>query len=131
VCSSDLFDAAKGVVLEGTLALPETKEQTRRGLYIECGKDSGVAILLNAAGAAELGPMRGDGLGCKAEKAVDREMTFGKPARFRLLLKHSLLEFYLDDILIECFSLPQSATGRIGLMGAESFGTLNAWHAER
>jgi hypothetical protein len=54
-------------------------------------------------------------------------MAFGKPARFRLLLKHSLLEFYLDDILIECFSLPQDATGRIGLIGAGAVRVLGAW----
>jgi hypothetical protein len=42
------------------------------------------------------------------------------------------LEFYLDDILIECFSLPADATGRIGLIrGSDSraIGNLKAWHA--
>jgi hypothetical protein len=42
------------------------------------------------------------------------------------------LEFYLDDILIECFSLPADATGRIGLIrGSDSraIGKLKAWHA--
>ncbi|MHC4983439.1 MAG: hypothetical protein ACYTF6_09780 [Planctomycetota bacterium] len=29
-----------------------------------------------------------------------------------------LIEFHLDDILIECYSLPAAATGRIGLIGA-------------
>ncbi len=54
-------------------------------------------------------------------------MTFGRPARFRLLVKHSLIEFYLDDILIECYSLPQDATGRIGLIGGgEAIGKLRA-----
>jgi len=121
------LDVDNGVILEGTLALPETQDQSRRGLYIECGNDSGAAILVNAAGAAELGPMRADGSGFKAEKGVDREMTFGKPARFHLLLKQSLLEFYLDDILIECFSLPQNATGRMGLIGADAIRQLSAW----
>ena len=57
-------------------------------------------------------------------------MRFGRPARFRLLLKDSLLEFYLDDILIECFSLPARATGRLGLItGGDpgAIGTLRAW----
>ena len=44
-------------------------------------------------------------------------MVLRPTARFRLLLKHSLLEFYLDDLLIECFSLPEPATGRIGVVG--------------
>ena len=57
-------------------------------------------------------------------------MTFGRPAKFRLLLKGSLLEFYLDDILIECFSLPAESTGRIGLLkghAPKSIGNLKAW----
>jgi hypothetical protein len=54
-------------------------------------------------------------------------MAFGKPAKFRLLLKQSLLEFYLDDILIECFSLPQNATGRMGFIGTDAVRQLSAW----
>lgn len=61
-------------------------------------------------------------------KRVDREMTFTNPARFRLLLKGSLMEFYLDDILIESFALPGEASGRIGLINSsETLGTLKAW----
>jgi hypothetical protein len=87
--------------------------------------------LLDARGAAELGSIRANGTEFKAEKRVDREMTFGRPATFRLLLKETLLEFYLDDILIECFTLPADATGRIGLIrGSDSraIGELKAWH---
>ena len=57
-------------------------------------------------------------------------MSFGKQASFRLLLKRSLLEFYLDDILIECFSLPAKATGRIGLIqgsGQSIVKDIQAW----
>jgi hypothetical protein len=61
-------------------------------------------------------------------KCVDREMTFANPARFRLLLQGSLMEFYLDDNLVESFALPAKATGRIGLINsAETLGTLKAW----
>ena len=52
------------------------------------------------------------------EKRVDREMKFTNPARFRLLLKGSLMEFYLDDILIESFALPAEASGRIGVINS-------------
>ncbi len=124
------FDVESGVILEGTLALPEKKGTPRRGLYIECGKDRGVAILVGATGRAELGPMQPDGSGFRPEKKVDREMAFGKDTKFRLLLKHSLLEFYLDDILIECFSMPAGATGRVGLLQGGKPGSirgLGAW----
>jgi hypothetical protein len=122
------FDVDKGIILEGTLALPPSKEAKRRGLYVEYGSGDGVGVLLDSDGAAELGTIQSDGTGFKVIKGVDREMEFGKPARFRLLLKYSVIEFYLDDILIECFSLPGPATGRIGAIGEVS--DLRAWVAE-
>ena len=105
----NVFDVEQGMILEGDLALPG-------GLYIQCEEDQGSAIMVDANGVAELGPMKADGSGFESEKRVDREMSFGESAAFRLLLENSLLEFYLDDILIECFSLPAKATGRIGLI---------------
>jgi len=124
------FDIESGVVLEGTLALPPSREAKTPGLYIECGHGRGAAMLVGVDGVSELGPIAADGSGFKCEKRVDREMRFGETARLRLLLKRSLLEFYLDDILIECYSLPAVATGRIGLIQGErgdSVRGLKAW----
>jgi hypothetical protein len=92
-------------------------------------------VLIDHSGVAELGSMQANGEDFKIGerkkrdlKRVDREMTFASPARFRLLLKGPLMEFYLDDILIESFALPANATGRIGLINsAETLGTLKAW----
>ncbi len=109
VMLENVLDVEQGTILEGNLMLPG-------GLYIQCEEDQGSAIMVDANGVAELGPMKADGSGFESEKRVDREMSFGEPVAFRLLLEHSLLEFYLDDILIECFSLPAKATGRIGLI---------------
>jgi len=124
----NVFDVDKGIILEGTLALPPSQDADRNGLYVECSSDGGVGILLAFNGAAELGTIQADGTSFKAIKGVDREMEFGKPARFRLLLKYSLIEFYLDDILIECFSLSAKSTGRIGAIGEVS--DLRTWMAE-
>ena len=74
--------------------------------------------------------MKADGAGFRPEKTVDREMRFGAPARFRLVLKGVLMEVYLDDFLIECYSLPAPATGRLGLIPGNqrnSIGALRAW----
>ncbi len=123
------LDAAAGFVLEGRLSLPKPLG-AQRGLYIEHGKSDGTAILFHSDGRAELGSMRADGTGLKPEKTVDREMRFDTPARFRLIMKGSLLEVYLNDYLIECYSLPSPATGRIGLIPGNqwnSIGALKAW----
>jgi len=134
-----IFDTSKGIILEGTLRLPKGKEEPRSGLYIECGDLGGAGVLIDHSGVAELGPIQANGedfeisernmRGKKQNpKRVDREMTFANPAKFRLLLKGPLMEFYLDDILIESFALPANATGRIGLINsAETLGTLKAW----
>ena len=122
------FDVKRGSILEGSLRLPKDKDAQRSGLYIECLNNRGAAVLVDSAGVAELGPMQAHGTGFKAEKRIDREMKFGAPTRFRLLVKGSLMEFYLDDILIESFALPGNATGRIGLINAlDTMGTLKAW----
>ena len=133
------FDLKRGTILEGNLRLPKDKNANRSGLYIECVNNQAAGVLIDHAGVAELGPMQADGSFVKVrkrhnrypkgvEKRVDREMTFTNPARFRLLLKGSLMEFYLDDILIESFALPAEASGRIGVINsAETLGTLKAW----
>ena len=132
------FDVKGGTVLEGSLRLPEDKSQPRSGLYIECANNQGAAVLVDHAGVAELSSMSANGTVLKIEepkkskhpdlKRVDREMSFTNPARFRLLLKGSLMEFYLDDILIESYALPAEASGRIGLINSsDTLGTLKAW----
>ncbi|MHB8865587.1 MAG: LamG-like jellyroll fold domain-containing protein [Pirellulaceae bacterium] len=130
VLSKEKLDTARGVIVEGTLKFPVGAEAKPHGLYVECGLEQGVAILVAASGTTEIGPIRGDGTGFTCEKQVDRQWPFGLQASFRLLIKHSLLEFYLDDLLIECFSLPEPATGRIGVMGseAEDVSDLKVWY---
>ena len=122
------FDLQRGLVLEGELSLP-VADDAGCGLYIECEGGGGVAIVFDSTGAAELGTINADGSGFDVEIAEDRKMTFGERAAFRLLLKGQLLEVYLGDFLIECFSLPRAATGRVGLIGADaaSLDGLRAW----
>jgi hypothetical protein len=125
------FDVARGVIVEGVLTLPATPEAKPNGFYIQCAPDRGVAILVAATGVTEIGPLQADGTGSQCEKQVDRQWPFGPTARFRLLLKNSFMEFYLDDMLIECFSLPGPATGRIGTVcgsGVECVSDLKAWY---
>ncbi len=124
------LDVDQGVILEGTLAVPKSKDSPLNGLYIKCEEDQGSAILVGFDGVVDLGAMQADGSDFESEKHVDREMSFGKQVSFRLLLKHSLLEFYMDDILMECFSLARKATGRVGLIqgsGQDAVKDIRAW----
>ncbi|MFH1571477.1 MAG: hypothetical protein ABIL09_26030 [Gemmatimonadota bacterium] len=108
------LDAAGGALVEGRWDLSCSDGPGRGGLYIECEGPLGAAIFVSADGRAELGAMGPDGAGFQVEKTVDRELDFGSAPTCRLALQHSLLELYLGDCLIECFSLPARATGRLG-----------------
>ena len=70
------------------------------------------------------------GSGEKVRVRGYRDWPFGATARFRLLLKGSLMEFYLDDLLMRSISLPQEATGHIGILPAgdpAAVTALKAW----
>ena len=123
------FDAEGGVVLEGRIVLPEVGSKSLTALYIACAHNEAVAIALSVDGSMEIGPIRADGTDFRPDKKVDREVEFRSPAPFRLLLEHSLLQFYLDDILMAGYSLPACATGWIGLIGEVT--VERAWHCSR
>jgi hypothetical protein len=112
---SDHVDVERGIILEGILAIP-SGDSPPSGLYIETGGDRGVAILVGAAGVTEFGSVDADGSGFDADDRVDRAMVPGRTSHFRLLLRDALLEFYLDDTLIQCYSAPRVPTGRLGVI---------------
>ena len=96
--------------------LPPTAYAARRGLYVECAGGEDLAVLLDDRGRAEYLRI-GRGGGSEAvDCRTDREVSFGAVVRVRLVLQHELTELYLDDVLIECVSLPGVATGRMGLV---------------
>ncbi len=54
----------------------------------------------------------------------------GQSTQFRLLVRQSLLEFYLAERLVQCYSLPPQASGRLGLVfesGQAGFDGFRAW----
>jgi hypothetical protein len=121
------FDTETGLVLEGTLPAAPGEATRPVGLYVEHGQNVGTAIVLHRDGVVEIGPMDGEGGGFKPENRIDRQMPVAATPRFRLVLKQMLLEFYLDDVLIQCYSLPALASGRIGALGGR-IADVKAWH---
>jgi hypothetical protein len=130
--SQTLLPAADGVVLEGTLDIPEipVPHGRRPGLYIEWDENRGSYIVVGHGGDTEFGIMHLNAGKPDPEDTIRRERAFSGPARFRLLLKQSVLEFYLDDLYIQSYSLAEKATGRIGLLApASGIRSLRAWRA--
>jgi len=123
---ANTFDPGAGLVLEGTVTMPALTDRKPVGLFIEHADRSGTALLVRPGGVIEIGSMQADGAGFAVKSRVDRELSLRPAARFRLLMKYSLVEFYLDDHLIQCWSVPGSPTGRIGLIG-RGIDDLHAW----
>ena len=62
------------------------------------------------------------------QQSVDRQLPPKPQARFRALVRHSLVELYLDDVLMNVFTLPKPASGRIGFLNnASGISDLKAW----
>lgn len=122
------LDTKKGIIIEGLLELPESKNEKPAGIFISGGKVLGSSILVHARGVCKFGEMNNDGSQWDPVISVDREIDLGVLSSFRLLLKESLLEFYINDILMECYSMPFAATGKVGLIG--NFSDLRVWNCK-
>lgn len=111
------FETNQGMVLEGEMTLPGK-------LMINSDSETGIGIIVNDKGLTEIGPIKADWNGFKCEERVDREMSFGVSPRFRLLLNHTMLEFYLDDIFIQCYTMEKAS---IGTISHQNVGNLKLW----
>ena len=126
------FDLERGIVLEGTLEIYEPpKRWSGIGVFVEKHphRAQGTAILAQTRGRTEIGPMK-QGNDFRPDDVTEKGIASGTRTSFRLLLRHSLVEFYLDDLLIQCYSLPDEATGRLGLVfesGRAVFEDVKAW----
>ncbi len=122
------LDVTAGVVLDGVLTLPPSAEEPLAGVYIECAGSESVAICGASDGTARTGAIRPDGSDFRPDKHVARDIRLPDRAAFRLLIEHSLVEFYLDDVLMDSYSLPSAATGRIGFLGQAD--NVHAWRTK-
>jgi hypothetical protein len=111
-CAQPLwFDPVTGILLEGRLELPGS-------LFIGNGEGPGTWIGVGASGVTEIGPCSQDGTTFHCEESVDRQVLFPASPRFRLLLRQTMLEFYLDDLLIQCYMMESPADGSITCQNA-------------
>jgi hypothetical protein len=110
-----------GIILEGRIELPSpSAPDAPCGLFIGTAPDEGTAILLAKNGSARVGRLARTGQGFELHIGINREFDFERAPSFRLVLERGLLEFYLADILIHCYSLPVPHDGRIGVIGCAS-----------
>ena len=103
--------ADTGLILEGTLALPGS-------LFIGTKGEAGVSIAVDTDATTRIGPTAQDGVLANCEEEVNREISLGPCPRFRLLLRHTMLEFYLEDLLVQCYTMARPMNGTISCHNA-------------
>lgn len=136
-----IFDIHQGIVLEGTVEIHKPpKRWSGAGIYIELEQTGepheGIVIMAQTRGCTEVMTLKYRTAFLNDKGAVTRVFRAeigaeqGKKHRFRLLLRRTMTEFYLDDLLVQCYSLPGEPTGRIGIAlesGRAVFENLRAW----
>jgi hypothetical protein len=117
------LDTTAGIIVEGGVALPADGAPT--GVWLGMRDGGRVRILLGPQGVTCIGAVDASSTEMAVEETVDRETAFPARCPFRLLVKHSLVEFYLNGVLMQCYSMPARSDGRLGVMG--SVDRLRAW----
>lgn len=127
------FDVERGIVLEGWFAGLQQGRflALNQGLYVEFAPGQGAGVMVAPHGLHQLGIMHAGRMEFRTDSFINRQMPCGANPHFRLLLRHSLLELYLNDHLVQCYSLPRRATGRIGYIhngNRHGIADLKAWN---
>ena len=117
---SDTYDLQSGIVLEGKLAIfPSERPWGGIGLYIETegAENGGTGIMMETRGKTELGrissPERG---GFVPSLSYPTGILAGRDHQVRMLARRTMIELYIDDLLVCCHSLDAQPTGRLGLI---------------
>ena len=136
------FDIQKGIILEGSMKIESINKHCGGiGIFIEEEKEKlqGTAIVARTEGKTEIGPLKvsfihdQSYLGLSSfnpDDIVEGSIIADKDNAFRLILRGAMVEFYIDDVLIQCHSLPVMPTGRIGLVfesGRVCFKNFKMW----
>jgi hypothetical protein len=132
----DLADIRRGTIIEGKISFRETSDDATPGLWIETMEGPCAAIRILSASETMGGLTDRDGSSFRDEgmvrlknwQHVDRDLPLKEEVPFRLLVRHSHIELYLDGYLFNVYSLPEPFSGRIGFLdGGAGISGLKAW----
>jgi hypothetical protein len=85
------------------------------GLYLEHEDAMGTLVRMSAQGVVEIGTLNRATMTFHQEEKVDRQLD-ARDYEVRMLVRGSLLELYLNDVFIQCFSMPAKGTGKLGFL---------------
>jgi len=130
----ETFDFEQGIILEGEIsAFPSDRPWSGIGLFVEHGGDSGsgTGILIQTRGRTEIGRMSKPSRGAFVPThRFESRLKPGVRHDFRLMARKTMVELYLDEMMVLCHSLEVKPSGRLGLIhegGRALFVNLRAW----
>jgi len=98
------LDFGKGIVVEGTVRLPRSEEDKATTVNIKADNQNH-AIRVLRDGSVEMGAQDESGGEWKRKHGVNRQWKFGETVSLRLLLRRGMLEVYLDNHFMECWTM--------------------------
>ena len=108
--STQQYNLEQGVIFEGHI---QAKDELPLTFVLENQDGSQTQVRIHNNHMASFGVLDAS---FREENRVDRSTTSKASYSFCLLLRYSLIELYLDDHLIQCFSIKENVTGRIGIV---------------
>jgi hypothetical protein len=124
------LDLGRTSVIEGEVDLSRQRPEDRgQGIFFDSGNGQGQCLLL-ARDKVRFGEIKADGSSLKIQQTSTRDMEFGPTVSFRLLVRADMMEFYLNDYLMNLKRI--KCNGRIGLIDTEaesSFKNIRVWQS--
>jgi hypothetical protein len=105
------------------------------GLVLQRTGATDCAILISPGGTVKFGVIGKDGKHFRSVHERNIDVNFGSKAKFRLILRADMGEFYLNDYQISLMNLagPDRLTGRIGFFGFDAecpVKDIRAWNSD-
>ncbi|HUT09866.1 MAG TPA: hypothetical protein VMY42_05185 [Thermoguttaceae bacterium] len=118
-------------VIEGMLG-PTKAEQAggmKRGIFFDHGDGHG-EFLAFGPDSTSFGDMNADGSNSRVHQTCNREIDFGPTRTFRLVIKHNMMELYINDYLMNLKRVKWN--GHIGLIGADNnaLQNIDVWQSD-
>jgi hypothetical protein len=114
-----VLDLRCGIVFEATLrCAPDDKPLSGAGILIGSGGPwEGTLALADSSNQFVVGPYNG-----YAFRAADSKPLSNATAtrRWRVLIRNTLVEYYLDDQFVQAYTLPSPPSGRLALVAESS-----------
>lgn len=110
------YDLARGVILEAEVSLAAANGPLCGvGLFIEGDRSGrGTILLQQSQGQFQIGPY--DGYAFRPEDGKPLPLALNQSSRWRLLVRGTNVELYVNDELIQCYALSHAPSGRLGIV---------------